>query len=213
MTTVMRVVERLVAGAWFYWFAKGSFYAFARLFLGLRIHGVERLPRKSGFVVASNHFSSWDPPVLGVSVPGEIHYMAKKELFEKPLPRLLMTGLRAFPVDRTGNDIGAIKAALRRLRGGVSVGIFAQGTRNRGDAEAFDGAAFLAQRADVPLVPAAIWREGRGFHVSFGDPIYPVGRSRSEITAATVRLMADLNALMPEGREPYELGAAPPDEG
>lgn len=202
--TIMRWLERLVQQKWFFYLSKWGFYLFVRSVYGLTLEGVENLPREGGLVVASNHVSAWDPPVLGSSIPREINYMAKKELFEHRWLRLLVLGLRAFPVDRSGTDIGAIKEALRRLRQGKAIGIFAQGTRNLGDAEAFDGAAFLAQRAGVPLMPAAIWREGRRFHVRYGVPLHPTGKSRAEIRAATAELMLRVNALLPQGNRPFE---------
>ena len=208
MDALTRVLERLVQSDAFYWVAKNGFYWFARLCYGLTLEGVEHMPKEGGLVVASNHVSAWDPPVLGSSSPREIHYMAKKELFEHRWLRLLMLGLRGFPVDRRGTDIGAIKEAMRRLQKSGAIGIFAQGTRNRGDAEAFDGAAFLAQRAGVPLLPAAVWRDGRRFHVRYGPPLRPTGKSRAEIRATTVELMRRLNALLPAGMLPFE-----PDRG
>jgi 1-acyl-sn-glycerol-3-phosphate acyltransferase len=195
---VFGLLDRLVRMKWFYVLAVVAFRAFTRLFFGLRIERSERVPRDGrGLVVACNHVSAWDPPVLGVCVPREIHFMAKKELFASPGGALLMHGLRAFPVDRSVNDVGAIKESLRKLQAGLAVGIFAQGTRNTGQKEALDGAAYLAQRAGVPLLPAAIWREGRRFHVGFGDPIEPTGKSREQARSMTLRLMRAVNEMLP----------------
>ncbi len=170
---------------------------YARLFYGLRVSGLENVPRQGGAVVACNHVSTWDPPIVGVSINRKLEFMAKKELFEKPLSRAVMRGLRAFPVDREGQDIGAIKEALRRLKDGRVIGIFVQGTRNAGDAAALDGASYLAQRAAVPLVPAAIWRQGRAFHVAFGPPLEAGGRTREEARELTARVMGKISDLIP----------------
>jgi 1-acyl-sn-glycerol-3-phosphate acyltransferase len=165
---------------------------------GLRVTGQEHVPRVGGCVIGANHFSAWDQPVLGVAMPREIHVMAKKELFRTWFMRRLLRGLRVFPVDRASNDIGAVKEALRRLQRGHAIGIFFEGTRNpSGTAAAQQGAAYLAQRAAVPLVPAAIWREGRRFHVRFGPALPAVGRSREEMTLATERLATAVRALIP----------------
>jgi 1-acyl-sn-glycerol-3-phosphate acyltransferase len=123
-----------------------------------------------------------------------------------------MHGLRAFPVDRAANDIGAIKEALRQLRGGLAIGIFAQGTRNSGDKEALDGAAYLAQRAGVPLQPAAVWRQGRAFHVRFGNPIEPDGRNREDARRMTRELMERVNAMLPSRTPHLQEEQAPADE-
>lgn len=183
---------------------------YAKLFLDLRIEGQEKVPREGGLVVVSNHFSSLDPPVMGVSIPREANYMAKKELFDerKKWFRLLILSLRAYPVDREGNATGAIKDSIRRVKDKkVAIGIFIQGTRNQGDAEALDGAAFIAQRAGVPIQPAAIWREGRKFRVRFGDPIMPEGKSREEVSRLTGQLMDTIRQLLPEAKRPIEVKA------
>src|SRR5690625_1746360 len=194
------MLERLVQRDWFYWFAVNTFRAWARLFLGLTVQGANNVPRTGGAVIACNHFSALDPPVVGVSVPREIHFMAKRELFGKPALRLLMLGLRAFPVNRSGSDTSAIRAALRKLRAGLAVGIFIQGTRSAGTNPALDGAAFLALRSGAALVPTAVWREGRKYVVSFGAPL-PARSHDSTAGEVTAELTAAINALLPAGQE------------
>ena len=206
-------LERLVQGKWFYDLAVVGVRSYARLAFGLRVEGAEKVPREGGLVVASNHMSSWDPPIMGVSVPREVHYLAKKELFEDRWVRILVQGLRAYPIDRNRSDLNAIKASLRKLDDGLAIGVFAQGTRNAGDASALDGAAYLAQRAGVPLQPAAIWREGRAFRVRFGEPLVPVGRSRAEAAALTAELMTRVNAMLPSGTEPFDPAEAAARDG
>ena len=181
----------------FYSFAVWALRLYARLVYGLHVYGSEHVPMTGGLIVASNHISSLDPPVMGVAVPREVNYMAKKELFENRYWRTLWLGLRAYPVDRQRSDMGAVKESLRRLGAGTAVGIFIQGTRNQGDAKALGGAAFLAQRAGVPIVPAAIFREGRAYVVRFGAPIIPKGKSREETDALTEEVMNRINALRP----------------
>jgi 1-acyl-sn-glycerol-3-phosphate acyltransferase len=200
---MMKFLERIVQQDWAFWFGRTCFLIYAKLFLGLRVEGQENVPRQGGLVVVSNHFSSLDPPVMGVSIPRETNYMAKKELFEKSWWfRLLILSLRAYPVDREGNATGAIKDSIRRVKEKqVAIGIFIQGTRNAGDAEALDGAAFIAQRAGAPLQPAAIWREGRGFVVRFGEPIVPQGKTREEAKVITQSLMQQIRTLLPADKQ------------
>ena len=194
------MLARLVQMDWFYWFAVWAFRTYARLFFGLRVTGLDNVPASGGLVVACNHFSSFDPPVVGVSVPREIHFMAKSELFERRGTRLLMLGLRAFPVVRGGKDTSAIRNGIRKLRSGLAVGIFIQGTRNAGDREALHGAAFMALRGGAALLPTAVWREGRAFRVHFGEPLSTEG---SELTPAelTASLTRAINSHLPEGRQ------------
>ncbi len=199
-------LETIVQQEWAFWFGRGCFLIYAKLFLDLRIEGQEKVPLQGGLVVVSNHLSSLDPPVMGAAMPRETNYMAKKELFERSFWfRLLILGLRAYPVDREGNATGAIKDSIRRVKERqVAIGIFIQGTRNDGDAEALDGAAFIAQRAGVPLQPAAIWREGKKFRVRFGEPLMPKGKSREEMSALTFELMETINGLLPADKRRLE---------
>lgn len=195
----MELITKWVQGRWFFFFAKYVFFVYAKLFLGLKVYNAHKVPPTGGLVLVSNHFSTLDPPVLGSSMPRETHYMGKKELFENRYLRALVLGLRSYPVDRNGSASGAIKESLRRLKRGVAIGIFIQGTRNAGEAEAMDGAAFIAQRAGVPIQPAAIWREGRAYRVRFGDPVIPEGKSREEMGRLTQTMMTRINELLPEG--------------
>ncbi|MEX2501289.1 MAG: lysophospholipid acyltransferase family protein [Trueperaceae bacterium] len=197
-----RLLMRLVEMPWFYWTARAAFQIFVRIGYGLRVDGASRIPHEGGFVLAVNHVSAWDPPVVGSSVPREISFMAKKELFDPPAVRLLVRGLRAFPVDRARNDLSAVKEALRRLRHDRPIGIFLQGTRSADTTEAMDGAAFLATRAQVPLLPAAVWREGRRFRVRFGDPFPVAGSDRAALRRTTADAMRRIVDLMPEGVRP-----------
>jgi 1-acyl-sn-glycerol-3-phosphate acyltransferase len=102
----------------FYWFASTLVRWFLRAFYGLRVTGQEHVPRRGACVISMNHISAWDPPVIGVATPREIHVMAKKELFSTWIGRRVLRGLRVYPVDREANDIAAIKETLRRLERG-----------------------------------------------------------------------------------------------
>lgn len=190
-------LERLFSPVWFMPTAIWLVRAYATIFHGLRVTGLEHVPQGVGLVVACNHESGWDPPIVGVSINRRLEFMAKKELFEKPLSRAVMRGLRAFPVDREGQDLGAIREAIRRLKDGRAIGIFVQGTRNSGDAEALDGGSFLAQRAGTPVLPAAIWREGRKFRVAFGPALEAHGKTREDASALTRSVMQAITALLP----------------
>ncbi len=184
---------------WFYYLAAYLVRNYARLFRRLKVEGLDLIPGSEarGLIIASNHLSSFDPPLIGSLVPREIHFMAKRELFETQPSRWVCEHLMAFPIDRNKGDTKAIKEALRFLKSGVAVGIFPQGTRNTGDAAGLDGAAFLAQRAEVPLQPVAVWEEGGRLRVRFGTPIYPKDRSKAEMRSLTQTLMTQIYALLP----------------
>lgn len=176
--------------------AKWVVFRFVRLLWGLQVEGREHVPEEGGLIIACNHLSSADPPVVGSVCPRNISFMAKKELFNQPLVRFFLVALYAYPVDRENNDTQAIKTSLRKLQAGETVGIFFEGRRNQGEAEARGGAAFLAQRANVPLVPTAIWRQEGAFHVKFGQPIYP--EAVVEATASRKEKMSVLTQTLRE---------------
>jgi 1-acyl-sn-glycerol-3-phosphate acyltransferase len=161
----------------FYDFAKVVVTTIVRATFRFRIVGAEKVPRDGGLIVAANHISNFDPPILGIALPRPISYMAKKELFAMPVIKQLIPRLNAFPVDRQAGGTAAIRAALRMLKEGRCVGIFPEGGRNvTGTNEEKAGAAFLAAASGAPVVPAAIvgTRKLRPFgrvSVVFGDPI------------------------------------------
>jgi 1-acyl-sn-glycerol-3-phosphate acyltransferase len=161
----------------FYDFAKVVVTGIVRVTFRFRVVGAEKVPPAGGLIVAANHISNLDPPLLGIALPRPVSYMAKKELFGMPVIKQLIPRLNAFPVDRQAGGTAAIRAALRMLREGRCVGIFPEGGRNvTGTNEEKAGAAFLAAASGAPVVPAAIvgTRTLRPFArvtVVFGDPM------------------------------------------
>ena len=170
----------------FYAFAKLAVGGIARTFFRYRVVGAEKVPVNGGLIVACNHISNFDPPLLGVAMPRPVSYMAKKELFAMPVLAWVIPRLNAFPVDRQAGGTAAVRASLRMLKEGRCVGIFPEGGRNvTGTNEEKAGAAFLAAAAGVPVVPAAIvgTRKLRLFQrvtVTFGDPIRVVRNRQSD---------------------------------
>src|SRR5262249_1893300 len=114
----------------------------------------ERIPADGPAILAANHASIWDPFVLGVATPREIHYMAKAELFQLRLLAAAMRSLNAFPIERGGGDRTAMSEAARLLGRGELLGIFPQGTSKVERQNGWHrGAARLALTTGVPLVP------------------------------------------------------------
>jgi 1-acyl-sn-glycerol-3-phosphate acyltransferase len=161
----------------FYDFAKFVVNAVVRTTFRFRVVGAENVPLSGGLIIAANHISNFDPPILGIALPRPVSYMAKKELFAVPVLSWVITHLTAYPVDRQAGGTAAIRASLRMLKEGRCVGIFPEGGRNvTGTNEEKAGAAFLAAASGAPVVPAAIvgTRKLRPFgrvSVVFGDPI------------------------------------------
>ena len=161
----------------FYDVAKAVVTAIVRTTFRFRIVGAANVPPTGGLIVAANHISNFDPPILGIAVPRPVSYMAKKELFRIPVLGVVISHLNAFPVDRQAGGTAAIRASIRMLKEGRCVGIFPEGGRNvTGANEEKAGAAFLAAASGAPVVPAAIvgTRKLRPFArvtVAFGEPL------------------------------------------
>lgn len=187
-------------------------YAFARVIVRMigiplwrvRAYGTEHVPATGGLVIACNHISNLDPPLLGAWSPRPIRYMAKKELFEIPVLGPMIRAFGAFPVDRQGSATAAIKRSVEVIRGGDCVGIFPEGGRNvHGDKEARIGVALVASLARAPVVPAFVHNSGRAgrlaqIKVVFGEPMQlPLGRkaTREDLAKFTEDVMDAIRAL------------------
>jgi 1-acyl-sn-glycerol-3-phosphate acyltransferase len=195
-----------------------------RLLLGFRVEGVEHVPARGGVIVASNHLHNADPILLHVAMPRSLHFMAKKELFAIPVIRTIIRFGGTFPVDRGKPDRAAIRAAEARLRAGIAVGMFPEGTRSvtRSLKVALPGAASIAQLTGAPILPVAITgserlpfngtkarrRDGlpepnpghRGVLVRFGRPFtIPRELDGKRLThdEATEHLMREIVRLLP----------------
>ena len=148
------------------------------IYFGYRIIGRENIP-EGGCVVCPNHIQLSDPPFAAVALSHRtpLRLMAKKELFQgNKLFAWLIAALGAFPVDREGADITAIKTALSSVKAGQKLIIFPQGTRGAAEGETKKGAAMLAVKSRAPILPMYI-TEGKGFRcratVVIGKPFTP----------------------------------------
>ncbi|WP_026908741.1 lysophospholipid acyltransferase family protein [Paucisalibacillus globulus] len=139
-----------------YKFGANVVKVFLNLFGRIKVYQKENLPESGSYVIACTHTGFVDILWLGVAtLPTEIHYMAKKELFETKFLKWLMERLNAFPVDRENPGPSAIKTPRKLLKQGKVVGIFPSGTRSSEGAPLKRGAVTIAAHADVPIVPAA----------------------------------------------------------
>ena len=134
--------------------------------LRIKVIGRENEPEEGGFVVCANHISATDPITLCYAFKRhQVHFMAKKELFKIPVFAGFIRLLGAFPVDRSGNDVGAIKTAVEIVGSGKCLGVFPQGHRYPGEdprsTPTKNGAALISTKTEASIVPAYIWRKGR----------------------------------------------------
>jgi 1-acyl-sn-glycerol-3-phosphate acyltransferase len=153
-----------------------------RAFFGLTVEGLEHVPPQGKVLIAANHQSYLDPPLVGSVVPRDIHYLAKVELFRQPLFGALLRHLNAIPINRSGQDIESLRRAMKILESGGALLVFPEGTRSRTGEflKPTKGLALLAKQSDAPVVPAYLGGT-RGFckrlfyagglKVIFGEPL------------------------------------------
>jgi len=131
------------------WIIFKSFYHF-------QVRGRECVPRGRPYILAANHASYLDPPVLGAAVtPSPLHYLAKEELFRKKLADWYLRMLNAVPLKRGSSDPSALRTALKILKKYPLV-IFPQGTRDADWSTVKAGLGFLCKHSGVPVVAAYI---------------------------------------------------------
>ena len=142
-------------------------------------YGLERVPKTGGGVVAANHLSAIDPPLLGSLSPRTLYYMTKKELIDMPFVGEVLLWTGAFPVRRGAGDRESLRLAREIAREGHMVGVFVEGTRQKFGypGEVLPGAMMIALQEGVPIVPAGIYSFGwtrnnrQPCAIVWGDPI------------------------------------------
>ncbi len=195
-----------------------QFFVGALLFLfgKLTVRGRENVPQKGPYIFAINHMSKADPPLILLSWPDEGIRFFAGEKWEKHLifgPLMKYSG--AIYINRGEVDRKALRAALDALRRGAVFGLAPEGTRSRVGAliKARDGAAYLASRAKVPIVPVGLVNTDQlgsnmahlrrtKLETRIGEPFYlpeTAGRPKGkELAAYTHLIMVQIAALLPE---------------
>ena len=163
-----------------------------------KVIGRENIPQ-GACMICGNHSSMADPfwigGVLGTKRP--MKFMAKKEIMSVPIVGAFCRGMGAYGIDRGGADLAAVKATLTYLKSGTSVIVFPEGTRVRPGktVEPKTGAAMLAMRAGVPILPVYITQKKRPFcpiRLVFGEPYTPEIAGKRPTAAELEAITADL---------------------
>lgn len=162
---------------------------FFRFLYQVHVTGSENEPETGAAIVACNHIANADVIVLASAFKRQVRYLAKKELFKVPLVGSIVRALGAFPIDRSGGDVGAVKKTISLLKEGNLVGIYPQGHRYPGvdprTTPIKNGVALVSAHADCPIIPAFIRTKGnrivifKRIDVFLGEPI-----TREELLAA-----------------------------
>lgn len=157
-----------------------------RLNGGIVTKGKDHVPAEGGVIVAANHISYLDPPLLGSVLPRVGTFMARKGLFDIPVLGWMIKRA-AFPVDRENPRPSTIKDAVRRLKNGDLIVMFPEGRRVEPGqlSQAKRGIGMIASMSNVPIVPVLIigsdkalpvdarWLKRHKVSVIFGQPVYP----------------------------------------
>lgn len=181
----------------------------------VRVIDAQKVPAVGAVVLAPSHRSMLDIPWLAATTRRRIRFMGKAPLFRVPVVGMLFRALGGFPVERDGSDRGPLRDSLAILAAGEPLAVYPEGSRQHGRViqPLQPGAAYLAVKAQVPLVPVAIagseepfrarkrpWPRFERGVVLVGDPIVPQPRTGSVVARAAVdelteRLRVELQHL------------------
>lgn len=170
----------------------------AKIIINIKIYGREKIPKKGRVIIAPNHTSFWDPPLIGLAANREVFYLAKEGLFKvNKFFAWLIKSYNAIPLKRGIGGIGAIKKAKELLEKNLCVCIFPEGTRSKtGELLPFkNGVALLSMKTNSPVVPAYVMGARDGFLkwllrkkkliIAFGDPLYPEKLNKKKLNEFT----------------------------
>lgn len=168
------------------------------------------MPESGAFIVAANHRSLADPPLIGVSSQRPVHFLAKEELFRFRPFGWLISNLNAHPLKRASHDVKALKAAKEILGSGDPIILFPEGRRSKTDTlqPAKAGVGMLSSLTGAPVIPAYIHNSGylkefRRLSVLFGAPLYPQNFDSYQAMAdATMLEISKLQKHLQEGGAP-----------
>ncbi len=137
-----------------------------RTYFRCRIYHAERVPRTGPVILASNHASHLDPPLVGIGLPRDIHYLARKTLFRFPPFGWVLRSINSVPVDRDGGGAAGLRAILDRLLDGQGIVLFPEGTRTRDGRlqPARSGIGLAVAKSNAPVVPVRVF----GTFAAFG---------------------------------------------
>jgi len=130
-----------------------------RLFFSLRVVHSERMIEEGPLIVASNHQSFVDPPLVGICSKRDLYYLARKTLLNIPLLGKLLPHINVIPVDRDGNDMSALTTIIRLIRSGKGVVLFPEGTRSPDGSlqRGKQGIGLIIAKSKAPVQPVRVF--------------------------------------------------------
>jgi|SRR5579872_6837445 len=135
------------------------FRALFRSYFRWRVIASDRVPLAGPVILASNHASFIDPPLIGAPLKRPINYLARESLFKVPIVASILRSWEVVPVDRDGGTGRGLKAILGRLHRGGAIILFPEGTRTRdGQLQpARSGVGLAVIKSDAPVVPVRVF--------------------------------------------------------
>lgn len=153
----------------FLWLSRIILWLPMKLLRPTRVVGMKNWP-KGKAIIASNHYSNWDIALFYLNIRKRLRIMAKKELFENKFMARIYRWLGAFPIDREGNDITAIKTSMKVLKDGEKLFVFPEGTRLKRQEDVLgelkSGMAMIAIKTQSPIVPVWITKKSKWFRMT-----------------------------------------------
>ncbi len=150
------------------------FRALYTVYFRWRVLNVERVPLTGGVILAANHASFIDPPLVGSALPRPINYLARETLFRFPVVGAVLRSWNAVPVNRDGGGAAGLKAILDRLLAGGGIILFPEGTRTLDGKlqPARSGVGLTVIKSTAPVVPVRVFGsfEAYGRHMKFPRP-------------------------------------------
>ena len=203
-----------------YTIGKGVCMPIFKLFYRFKTVNAGNIPSEGGVIIASNHLSNSDPPLLALSAKRRLYFMAKVELFKNKFFGALIRALGAFPVERGAGDGKAIKTGEDLIKEGNVMTIFIEGGRTKtGELmRPRSGCALVAQQMQVPVVPACITVVGNPKFifskrvVEFGEPLTPeqlgltADGGRRELKNASNMIMGEIKRMRERALNEYKKG-------
>ena len=144
-----------------------------KLVYRMEVHGLENVPKDNAYIVAPNHLSTLDPPMVASFLPRPVAFMAKKELFKNPFLRWWLDWLGAFAVDRENLSVSTIRTVLTIKKTDWVFGIFPQGTRQEPGiiSDITKGFASLAKSTKCGILPIGLVGTEKAKYMPFSGKI------------------------------------------
>ncbi|MHB8464627.1 MAG: (d)CMP kinase [Acidimicrobiales bacterium] len=193
-----------------YWFCRAVIVIFSRVYWRLSVRGVDNLPPDGSYIVAPVHRSNVDFALVATITTRRLRFMGKDSLWKRRAPARFLSALGGFPVHRGSADRDALRRCVAFVNAGEPLVVFPEGTRQSGPVvcDLFEGAAYIAARTGVPIVPVGIGgsekampKGSKMLHPSrvtvvVGTPIAPpASKSRRALRELTDRLHEDLQVV------------------